>query len=358
LKQVIEQQRRPWQPRLLHLQDVLAPVDVFRKVLRIDLQEIYNQMLQRGWTFGSVQGLRFMQQVIRLFHGGQVKLLRQWFERDAPDMLVSVVPNFNRSIYQGFQAAAPGRPYVTILTDLADYPPRFWIEKQPQYFICGTGKAVDQAYAMGHPKERVFRTSGMILRPLFYETKPIDRAEERRRAGLDPGKPTAMVLFGGFGSMTMRAILEQLDRSDLDLQAIFVCGRNEKLRQALERHPARLPRLVVGFTNEIPRYMQLADFFIGKPGPGSVSEAVHLGLPVITVSNFMTLPQERYNAVWLEENEAGIPLRGYGDVADAVRRLLEGGRLERYRENCARLKNRAIFEVPELLEEIWRRHHA
>ncbi len=110
LKQVIEQQQRPWQPRLLHLQDVLAPVDVFRKVLRIDLQEIYNQMLQRGWTFGSVQGLRFMQQVIRLFHGGQVKLLRQWFERDAPDMLVSVVPNFNRSIYQGFQAAAPAGP--------------------------------------------------------------------------------------------------------------------------------------------------------------------------------------------------------------------------------------------------------
>ena len=30
---------------------------------------------------------------------------------------------------------------------------------------------------------------------------------------------------------------------------------------------------VVGFTSEIPYYMVLSDFFIGKPGPGSISEA-------------------------------------------------------------------------------------
>ena len=42
--------------------------------------------------------------------------------------------------------------------------------------------------------------------------------------------------------------------------------------------------------------MQLADFFIGKPGPGSISEAVQQGLPVIVVDNAWTMPQERYNA--------------------------------------------------------------
>lgn len=344
---------------MLHLQDVLAPVDVFKMVLRIDLQEIYNQMLQRGWTLGSPQGVRVMQLVIRLFHGQEVKLLRRWFERDAPEMLVSVVPNFNRAIYEGYQAAAPGRPYVTVLTDLADYPPRFWIERgQPQYFICGTSRAEKQALEMGHPRERVFRTSGMILHPRFYEVNEVDRAAERTRLGLDAERPTALVLFGGFGSMEMKRIAERLDESGLDLQAIFVCGKNERLRRELEAMPARKKRHVVGFTSEIPYYMQLADFFIGKPGPGSVSEAVHMGLPVITVANAWTLPQERYNPVWLEENGLGVALKSYGRVAEAARRLLDGGRLADYRANCAKMRNRAIFEVPDLLEEIWRRHTA
>ena len=58
---------------------------------------------------------------------------------------------------------------------------------------------------------------------------------------------------------------------------------------------------VEGFTKEVPRYMQLADYFIGKPGPGSISEAVAMRLPVIVERNAWTLPQERYNADWVRE---------------------------------------------------------
>ena len=62
---------------------------------------------------------------------------------------------------------------------------------------------------------------------------------------------------------------------------------------------------VEGFTKEVPRYMQLADYFIGKPGPGSVSEALAMKLPVIVESNAWTLPQERYNGEWVRERASG-----------------------------------------------------
>ena len=62
--------------------------------------------------------------------------------------------------------------------------------------------------------------------------------------------------------------------SKLELQLIFICGRNEKLARALRVGGSRLPRFVEGFTKDVNRYMHLADFFIGKPGPGSVSEAL------------------------------------------------------------------------------------
>ncbi len=60
--------------------------------------------------------------------------------------------------------------------------------------------------------------------------------------------------------------------------------------------------------------MQLADFFIGKPGPGSVSEALAMKLPVIVECNAWTLPQERYNAVWVVEKEVGLVLKNFRNI--------------------------------------------
>ncbi|MGC8761733.1 MAG: glycosyltransferase [Bryobacteraceae bacterium] len=356
LKQVCEREGRPFEIRLVHLKEILAPVDVFQKLLGLDLEEIYNLLLRRGWTLGSAQALRFMQAVIRHYHASEVRLLRQWWQERSdgglPDLVASVVPNFNRAIFEAWQAVRPGAPYVTILTDLADYPPAFWIERQRQYFICGTEKAWEQALGMGHPPECVFRVSGMILNPRFYEPVEVDVAAERERLGLDPGLPTGLVLFGGYGSDAMETVLERLDRSGLDVQLILIAGRNEALRRRLERRRTRIRKHVIGFTTEVPRWMRLADFFIGKPGPGSISEAIHCRLPVITVRNAWTLPQERYNADWLREQGVGITLDSYRKVDQAVEELLEGGRLRPMREACARIQNRAIFEIPEILQEL------
>ena len=81
-----------------------------------------------------------------------------------------------------------------------------------------------------------------------------------------------------------------------DTQLIMICGHNAALAERLSAMPAAAPRLVMGFTSKIRDFMQLSDFFIGKPGPGSISEAIQQGLPVIVVNNTWTMPQERYNA--------------------------------------------------------------
>lgn len=358
LKLVCEQQRRPFDIRLVHLKEILAPADVFRRLTGLDLEEIYNLLLRKGWTLGSVQGLRFMQAVIRLYHRREVELLERWWRGapDLPDLLVSVVPNFNRAIFDAWQAVKPGAPYVTILTDLADYPPAFWIERQPQYFICGTEKARQQALELGHPPERVFQVSGMILHPRFYEPLEIDVAAERQRLGLEPGLPTGLVLFGGYGSGVMETVLERIDRSGLAVQLILIAGRNEALRERLERRRTRIRKHVIGFTTEVPRWMRLSDFFIGKPGPGSISEAIQCRLPVITVRNAWTLPQERYNADWIREHGVGIALPSWRRVEEGVRALLEAGRLAPMREAAGAIRNRAVFEIPDILARLLDQH--
>ncbi|HBY61591.1 MAG TPA: galactosyldiacylglycerol synthase, partial [Solibacterales bacterium] len=346
LSEVIARQDLPWNVRLVNLQDLLDELDIVRKLTGIRVQDVYNNLLKAGFTLGSAQLLKVLHLLVRFYHGGGVRLLRNYWQPDPPDLVVSLIPNLNRALFDGLRQASPRTPLVTILTDIADYPPHFWIEAQPQYFICGSDKAVAQARALGHGADRVYRASGMILSPRFYEPVAKDRAAERERLGLHPSKPTGLVLFGGQGSSAMREILDRLDRSPLDVQLILICGRNEALQRELAQRRTRIPKFVEGFTREVPYYMHLADFFIGKPGPGSISEALAKHLPVIVPKNAWTLPQERYNADWVAQSQLGLVVPDFHAIEQAVARLLDPPTFARFRANAQGIENRAVFEIP------------
>ena len=359
LKMAIEGQQRPWEVELANLQEILDPLDILKKLTRIRIQDLYNTMLRNGWTLGSPQLLKVLQLVVRINHRGGVRLLEEYWRKTQPDILVSFVPHFNRTMCESFGRVFPGRPFVTILTDLADYPPHFWIEeRQSQYFICGSDKAVAQARSMGHPENRIFRASGMILHPRFYEPQTEDRATGRQRLDLRPDLPTGLVLFGGYGSHEIREIADRLDRSKLELQLILICGKNAQLAEELRARKWRIPVFVEGFTTKVNEYMHLADFFVGKPGPGSVSEALEMHLPVIVACNSWTLPQERYNADYIVEKQVGVVLRSFRDIERAVAQLIEPSALARYRANAIALDNQAVFEIPAMLEKIFEQSSA
>jgi 1,2-diacylglycerol 3-beta-galactosyltransferase len=305
---------------------------------------------------GSPQITVGMHLVIRLFHSQQVRLLADFWRKSRPDMVVSLVPNFNRAMGEALRTALPAVPFVTIITDIADYPPHFWLERQAehvilQHVICGSDKAVAQATELGYAPAMVHRVSGMILNPRFYELSPLTpeaRKQARAGLGLDPERPVGLVLFGGQGSSVMLNIAENLQ----DHQLMLICGHNEKLRAKLGAMAHRAPIFVEGFTKEVPRYMQLADYFIGKPGPASISEAVAMRLPVIVECNAWTLPQERYNPEWVREQAVGVVLPSFRRIGRAVEEMLEPGAFARFRAATEKLHNRAVFEIPDILEEI------
>jgi UDP-N-acetylglucosamine:LPS N-acetylglucosamine transferase len=347
LEAVIRLEGRPWEVRLVNIMSILDPKDVFKKTTGMDWEDLYNTRLARGWSMGLAQELKLLQALIRLSHRSMANRLKRHWRRTRPDLVVSLIPNFNRPMFEGAVAARPGLPFVTLLTDFADYPPHFWIEpRQAQHFICGTPKAAAQAHAMGYGPDRVHRVSGMIIRPDFYAPLTLDRRAELARLGLDPDRPTGMVMFGGHGSRAMAGIARRLD----DVQLILICGHNEILAGRLRSMPAAAPRLVLGFTSEIRYFMQLCDFFIGKPGPGSISEAVQQGLPVVVVRNSWTMPQERYNTDWVREQGAGIVLESFKFVREGATEIIR--RLDEFRASIAHIRNRAVFEIPEILERI------
>lgn len=353
LQTVISEQQRGWQTELVQFQDVTDRLDVLRKFTGIRIQQQYNILLQNGWTLGSTYLLRVLQATIRLFHKPLVNLLEDFWRKNPADLLVSVIPHFNREICESWTRVYPGRPFVTIITDLADFPPRFWIEPlKAQYVIAGTEKAVEQARAMGHDDSHIFRTSGMILRPEFYAPEECDPAQLRTQMGLQPALRTAMVLFGGHGSKVMLDIAERLDTAELPLQLILICGRNKQLEEKLRARQWKIPAHIIGFTKEVHRLMRAADFLIGKPGPGSIAEAMVRKLPVLIECNAWTMPQERYNAEWVKEKNVGIVLKSFKDVVSGVKQMLDSTAIEEFRKNVAAQDNRAIFEIPEILASL------
>ena len=344
----IRHQGRPWTVRLVHLVHVLDPHRRFERLTGSAPERLYNWRLERGYTLGLRQELRLLQGAIRVGHPWLLRTLsRHWANVPAPDLVVSLVPNFNRVLSESVCRALPQVPFVTVMTDMADLPPRFWIEPgTDQHVVCGTDRAVTQAIAAGHAADRIHRTSGMIIRPEFYRDDPTDRRAERVALGLDPEAPTGLVMFGGYGSAQMTRIARRLD----DQQLILMCGHNAALAGRLGAMRRRAPHAVLGFTPDVRRYMAVADWFVGKPGPGALSEALHCGLPVITFRNAWTMPQERYNTEWIEQQQVGLVVDSSRELPFAVRALLAD--LPRFQDRVARIENRAVFELPTILARI------
>jgi len=150
----------------------------------------------------------------------------------------------------------------------------------------------------------------------------------------------------------MYDIAERLEAAGVPLQLLVICGRNEALAGRFRARSWKLPIHVLGFTKGVHRLMYAADFLIGKPGPGSIAEAMVRGLPVILECNSWTLPQERYNTEWVKEKRVGIVLEDFSRIVDGVKQMLEPGKFAEFQKNVKALHNRAVFEIPEIFAKL------
>jgi processive 1,2-diacylglycerol beta-glucosyltransferase len=194
------------------------------------------------------------------------------------------------------------------------------------------------------------------LIPGFISGRPVLSVRARVQLGLRPDLLTGLVLFGGVGSHDTVRVVRALNHSDPGIQLIVLCGRHEGSMRALKDMDADIPMHVEGFTREVPHFMSLADFFIGKPGPGSISEALAMHLPVIVECNNRTMVHERYNAQWVREKEVGLVVENFDQIDGAVRELLNPDSYRRLRANAGALQNTAVYDAVEWLAWILEKH--
>lgn len=346
LQDAVKLKNRPWEIRLVNLFDVLDPKATFRRHTGLAPEDLYNMRLKRGWTLGLATELKVLQAMIRIGHAIMLRRLERYWDTNPTDLVVSLVPNFNKVMYQAVKSKMPDVPFITIMTDIADYPPHFWIEPGlNQHLVCGSAKAVEQARCAGYMDYQISQTSGMILKPSFYQPPTQDRSNELAKLGFDPTQPVGIVMFGGHGSADMLRIAKSLP----DVQLIFMCGHNALLAEKIDLQSKQVKHLTVGFSLNVEYYFSLGDFFIGKPGPGSISEAIQMGLPIITIENAWTMPQERYNTQWIREQDLGVVVPSLRSIRKCTLKLIQ--ELAVFQAKVSKIKNNALDEVIEIMAE-------
>ena len=226
-------------------------------------------------------------------------------------------------------------PCVTVVTDHAVHSQ--WIHLGIDLYLVSSDQVRDGMVAHGLLPDRVL-SSGIPVAPAFGT--PLQPQPLRRQYGLDPGLPTILVMVGAHN--LMRGALE-VYRDMVELprpaQLLFVCGKDERLRQVIEQLAQRtsMPVRVFGYVSEIPALMAMSDLMISKAGGVTTSEALAAELPMVLIN---PIPgQEEENATFLQAVGAAIVAPRPAALPSLIADLLDHPEhLARLREGARRVK--------------------
>jgi UDP-N-acetylglucosamine:LPS N-acetylglucosamine transferase len=223
----------------------------------------------------------------------------RFLKKENPDLVISTASFINKHIKTLLEYGDIKAPFIVVMSDFDEAQEVMWTRPgNGTHYIIRTNASLKNQI---DPKY-LFPISGMCIRPTFYPEK-LKSFKVFEAMGLSITKPTALVAFGGYGSEEMKDLLHFFNLNS-DLQAIFICGGNKKLFTQLKENAGPNSK-ILGFVDNIHEYMQACHLFIGKPGPGMVTESVHCHLPLFLKSGMDLMKQEEGVLNWVLEEKFG-----------------------------------------------------
>ena len=284
----------------------LEMVDIFKEYGPVPfnrMPDLYPHMvkLPRAWGLGyKLSNGHPQARAITASAWPVVRRAMRKLIRDHPaDLIVSVHP----------LAAAPvlkalGRervPFINVVTDLVTTH-ALWYHRQADVCIVPTRAAYKRAMQCGLRPEQV-QIVGLPVADRFCQP-PVDRQELRQRLGWPQDRKIALLVGGGEGMGPLEQNAHAIAESGLPVGLVIIAGRNQALKARLEAYSWPIPTRIYGFVREMPDFMRASDFLVSKAGPGTISEALIAGLPVILYSR---LPgQEDGNVTFVVSEGAGV----------------------------------------------------
>jgi processive 1,2-diacylglycerol beta-glucosyltransferase len=195
-----------------------------------------------------------------------------------PDIVVSVYPHATEVLGRLRRAGRLHVPICAVITDLAAL--RYWATPGADLHLVTHPESIEEVRSIAGADTSVHAVHG-FAEPEFLV--PRELCEARAALKLDPGAKIVLVSGGGWGVGDVEgAVREVLGVNGVD-QVVCLCGRNDELRETLERDFAFDPRVrVEGFTDEMPDWLAAADALVHSTGGLTVLEAMMRGCPAIS----------------------------------------------------------------------------
>ena len=156
--------------------------------------------------------------------------------------------------------------------------------------------------------------------------------------------PTLLVVGGGESMPNGSAILEEILKLQMSFNLIFVCGRNEKLRQKCDKivakwqeNQAKIDEInsqktnkfpkniqILGFTTRLYEFINISDLVICKAGPATILEVISQQKPFL-ISHFIW-EQEIGNRDFAVTNGVAIYENNPQKLAQKIQNLLSNAK--------------------------------
>ncbi len=272
---------------------------------------------------------RFRPETREFVHRRCIGFCAEIFEKWCPHVVVSVHPLTQHIFARILKELKLSNqiPLVTVVTDPCYGFWKGWACNDVSLYLVANDESRRQLIDYGISPEKI-KISGMPIDPKFHEVSEKDAQKARQAFGLDAEKFTVFVNAGWIGGGNIPQIFRELVRGELDVQAIFLAGKNEELKKEAEElaKTAKFPVKVIGYSDDIEKLMQSANVMISKLGGLTTFEALACRLPIIADATTPPMPQEAGTVNMIARHGAGILLKKVTDIIPTIQSLLNNSK--------------------------------
>ncbi|GIW21040.1 MAG: UDP-glucuronosyltransferase [Candidatus Sericytochromatia bacterium] len=322
------------------------------------LNDIYDYLLRTNtkfciWGFGLLNASRGDKSLVNFFPK-VVERVSKYFKSLNPDIILSVNSGVNAFISEIFKKNNWDKkiPFIICCTDPTKGFVKGWVHPEVDLMLAPLEICKNQLVEYGMPENKIRVLNGVPINPSFTNDSK-SKEEAREILGLDKNKFTALITSGGVGTKEVGIITKYLDNTNLDIQLIVCCGKNEKQTKELTDYSSnsRLKIKVIGFTQEMNLLMDACDIVIGKPGPAIIAEATAKKRPLILEALNGVMIQERGNLEYALENKIALKANNKEDIRKHIKSFIENKNLySEIVENMSKIDNsNAVYKLVDII---------
>lgn len=222
-----------------------------------------------------------------------------------PDLLIS--SHFFGNIILGMlnKKKLTNCKIISIITDYKSH--EMWLkdEKSIDALIVSNDIVKNELIKNKIDSEKIY-SFGIPIKEDFSNIENIKETKQKYK--VDNDKKTFLFFAGGSaGSSFSYKYFKKLLEAEYDINIIYVCGKNEKLKNKADKLIKKYQYknvYTLGFSKEVNKLLSISDVVITKPGGLSITECLEMKKPMLLIPG--NGGQEIYNAKFVCKHGYGM----------------------------------------------------